>query len=49
MGTGSSLVVGGNNGDRDGTKQPGRKNDPEKMFDWTGGEKTSMWRTHLFE
>ena len=40
---GSTLVVGANNGDRDGTKPPWSQNDVEKMFDWTGKEKPSMF------
>jgi hypothetical protein len=38
----STRVLGGNNGDRDGTKPSWSGNDVKKMFDWGGTEETSM-------
>lgn len=42
MATSSSRVLGGNNGDRDGTTPGWSANDVTKMFDWSGAEETSM-------
>jgi hypothetical protein len=39
----STDVVGGNNGERDGTVPTWSKNDVSRMFDWTGGNKNKMW------
>ncbi len=38
----STQVVGGNNGDREGTTPTWSQNDVSKMMDWTGGGKNSM-------
>jgi len=42
MATSSTRVLGGNNGDRDGTTPGWSANDVTKMFDWSGAEETSM-------
>jgi len=42
MATSSSRVLGGNNGDRDGTTPGWSANDVTKMFDWGGTEETCM-------
>lgn len=42
MATVSTRVLGGNNGDREGTRPGWSANDVTKMFDWSGSEATSM-------
>ena len=42
MATSSTRVLGGNNGDREGTTPGWSANDVTKMFDWTGAEDTCM-------
>jgi len=42
METVSTQVLGGNNGDRDGTTPGWSSNDVTKMFDWSGKEETCM-------
>ena len=42
MDTASVRVLGGNNGDRNGTTPGWSANDVTKMFDWSGTEDTSM-------